>query len=86
MAIKPELRHIRLLLTLESTKMAALGIVAARLDYCNYILYGTSRDNLQKLQVTQNALARVACQAARTCSTAELLPVKLRSDYKSPQF
>jgi len=51
------LRHIRPLLTLESTKMVALGIVAARLDYCNSLLYGTFSDNLRKLQVTQNALA-----------------------------
>jgi len=29
------LRHIRPLLTLESTKMVALGIAAVRLDYCN---------------------------------------------------
>jgi len=42
---------------LESTKMVALGIVAACLDYCNSLLYGTSSDNLWKLQVTQNALA-----------------------------
>jgi len=27
----------------------ALGIVAARLDYCNSLLYGTSSDNLRKL-------------------------------------
>ena len=67
-----ELRHIRLLLTLQSTKMVALGIVAVRLDYCNSLLYGTSSDNLRKLQVTQNALARVVCQAATTCSATEL--------------
>jgi len=33
---------------------------------------GTSSDNLRKLQVTQNALARVVCQAVRTCSATEL--------------
>ena len=65
------LRHIRPLLTLESTKMVALGIVAAHLDYCNLLLYGTSSVNLRKLQVTQNALARVVCQAARTYSATE---------------
>ena len=80
--------HIRLLLTLEFTKMVALGIVAARLDYCNSLVYGPSSDNLWKLQVTQNALARVVCQAARTSSATELrhtlhwLPVKQRIDYK----
>ena len=82
------LQHIRPLLTLESTKMVALDIVSECLDYCNLFLYDTSSDNLRKLQVTQNALARVVCQAARTCSTTELrhtlhwLPVKQRINYK----
>ena len=82
------LRHINPLLTLKSTKMVALGIVTAHLDYCNSFLYDTSSDNLRKLQVTQNALARVVCQAARTCSATELrhtlhwLPMKQRINYK----
>ena len=59
--------HIRPLLTLEFIKIVALVIVAAHLDYCN-----SSSDNLWKLQVTQNALARVVCQGARTCSATEL--------------
>jgi len=55
---------------------------------CNLLLYGTSSDNLRKLQVAQNALARVVCQATRTCSATELrrqlhwLPVKQCIDYK----
>jgi len=43
---------IRPLLTLKSTNMVARG---------NNGNYGTSSDNLLKLQVTQNALARVNC-------------------------
>ena len=66
------LQHIRPLLTLESTKMVALDIVSECLDYCNSFLYDTSSDNLRKLQVTQNALARVVCQAARTCIDTKL--------------
>ena len=69
--------------------MVSLGIVAARLDYCNSLLHGTCSDNLGKLQVTQNALARIVCQAARTCSDAtemrrqlHWLAVKQRIDYK----
>jgi len=41
------LRHICLLLTLQSTKMVALVIVAMCLDYCNSLLYGVSSDNLR---------------------------------------
>ena len=51
-------------------------------------VYGMSSDNLRKLQLTQNALARVVCQAVRACSATELcctlhwLPVKQCIDYK----
>ena len=78
--------HIHLWLMLESTKMVVLSIVAACLDYCNSLLY--SSDNLRKLQVTQNALARVVCQTARSCSATEKchtlhwLPLKQRIGYK----
>jgi len=84
----PALRHFHLLLTMESTKMIVLSIVAACLDYCNSLLYHMSIDNLWKFQVTQNALARAVCQAARTssatklCRTLHWLPVKQRTDYK----
>jgi hypothetical protein len=33
--------------------------VCSRLDYCNAILYGTSKSNIQKLQRVQNSLARI---------------------------
>jgi len=81
--------HIRALLTLESTKMVALGIVAARLDYCNSLLYGTSSDNLRKLQVTQNAHDQSCMPSCENiCSATELrrqlhwLPVKQCINYK----
>ena len=67
--------------------MVALDIVAAHLDYYNSLLHGTSSDNLRKLQVTQNALARIVFQATRTCSDATELRHQLHCseagyDYK----
>jgi len=66
-------------------KMVALGIVAARLDNCNSLLYGTSPEVAGDTECTG---PRVVCQAARTCSATELsrtlhwLPVKQRIDCK----
>jgi len=60
------LYDIRPLLVLVSTIMVSLHIVAVCLDYCNSLLYGMFGYNFWKLQVTQNALARVVCQATRT--------------------
>ena len=63
------------MLTLDSAEMVTLG---------NSLLCGTSSDKLRKLQVTQNVLVKVVCQALRTCSATELhwLPVKQRIEYK----
>jgi hypothetical protein len=60
----------------------------SRLDCCNGLLYGTTAQNMERLQVAQNSLVRVVCQAPWSSSAIELrralhwLPVKQRVDYK----
>ena len=82
------LRHIRPLLSLDAAKMIAQGIVTARLDYCNSLLCGTSTHNINRLQVSQNALARAVLAAPWSVSATELrrslhwLPIRQRIDYK----
>ena len=82
------LRHVRRGLTLESAKLIALGLVTSRLDYCNSLLYGTSKSNLNKLQRVQSDLARVVLQAAWNSSSGPLLkqlhwlPVQQRIIFK----
>src|SRR5664279_3951842 len=82
------LRHIRPLLNRETAMMVVQGIVSARLDYCNSLLYGTSASNLDRLQVAQNALARAVCQAPWSASATELrrtlhwLPIRQQVEYK----
>ena len=82
------LRHVRRGLTLESAKLIALGLVTSRLDYCNSLLYGTSKSNLNKLQRVQSDLARVVLQAAWRSSSGPLLkqlhwlPVQQRIIFK----
>ena len=66
------MRHIRPLLTPDVAKMLAHSIVTSRLDYANALLSGTTSSNLDGLQVTQNSLARVVCQASRSTSATEL--------------
>ena len=41
-------------------------MVGARLDYCNAILYGTTKSNVQKLQRVQNSIARIVTGTRRT--------------------
>ena len=53
--------------------MIALGLVTSRLDYCNSLLYGTSKANIGRLQRVQNDLPRVVLQAAWNSSSKPLL-------------
>ena len=82
------LRHVRRGLTFESAKMIALGLVTSRLDYCNSLLYGTSKANIGRLQHVQSDLARVVLQAAWNASSKPLLkqlhwlPVQQRIIFK----
>ena len=63
-------------------------MVGARLDYCNSILYGTSPENLDKIQRVINTLARVVSGAMErdhiTPVLAELhwLPIASRIRFK----
>jgi len=57
------LSHIHPLINLSPARMVAKGVVTSRLDYCSGLLYGTSIRNVERLQVSQNSLARAAYQA-----------------------
>ena len=74
------LHHIRSSLTTEACKTVAVAIVGSRLDYCNFLLAGTSVSNLARLQLVQNTLARVVTQKSHFCRItpvlADQLPVR----------
>ena len=52
------LRHVRGVLSTETVKTIACSIAASRLDYCNSLLPGAPTSTVDKLQRTQNVLAR----------------------------
>ena len=64
------------------------ALVNSRLDYANAVLYGTSAANIAKLQLVQNALARVVTLKKRTVHIRPVLkdlhwlPINYRIDYK----
>ena len=83
-----QLRLVRSSLNEESAKTLVHAFVSSRLDYCNSLLYGVSDELLQKLQVIQNAAARVLTGARKfdhiTPVLCELhwLPVRQRIRFK----
>jgi hypothetical protein len=82
------LKHIRRSLTLDMAKSVATAIVGSRLDYCNSLLYGVSKKNINKLQSIQNSLARVVTQRRKYDRITPVLidlhwlPVEQRIRYK----
>jgi hypothetical protein len=82
------LRHVRKYVSEDIAKSIATSLVGARLDYCNAVFYGTSRNNIDKLQRVQNTLARVVKQRSKhdhiTPLLSELhwLPIEARIRYK----
>ena len=69
------LRHIRKRVTTDVAFTVASTMAGARLDYCNAILYGRTKSNVQKLQRVQNS---IACIVTGTRRTEHITPVLSR--------
>jgi len=78
---------VRSSLNEETAKTLVHAYVSSHLDYCNSLLYGVSNELLQKLQVIQNAAARVVTGAKKfnhiTSVLRELhwLPIRQRNRF-----
>ena len=82
------IRQIRKFLTVESTKTLIYAFVSSHLDYCNALLFGLPKYQLDRLQKVQNAAARVIFQIAKfdhiTPALIDLhwLPLTFRVQFK----
>ena len=79
---------IRKYFTKESAEVAVHAFIASKLDYCNALLYGLPKYQLQRLQYVQNTAARVVLQVSKfqhiTPVLCELhwLPIQYRIIFK----
>jgi len=60
------LRHIRKKVNTDVVLTIASTMVGVRLDYCNAMLYATSKSNIQKLRRAQNSIARIVTGTRRS--------------------
>ena len=67
------IRKIRKYLTLDSTRCLVHTLVMGRVDYCNSLLYGLPRNNINKLQHVQNMAARLITNTPRFCHITPVL-------------
>ena len=84
-----QLRQIRSSLDTNSAIILANALVSSKLDYCNSLYYNLPACSLKRLQVVQNALARVVVPSVKrshhispTLRQLHWLPIKQRIDYK----
>ncbi|MCJ8747469.1 hypothetical protein PDJAM_G00153810, partial [Pangasius djambal] len=79
---------IRNILSLSDAEKLVHAFITSRLDYCNALLSGCSSKCINKLQIVQNAAARVLTRTRKyehitpVLSTLHWLPVRLRIDFK----
>ena len=82
------LRHMRKFHSVDMANTIACRVIGSRLDYCNSILYKTTKANITELQCVQNSLAHVVLQMPRCTHTDDLLaqlhwlPVSQLIEYK----
>ena len=83
-----QIGHIRPYLTNKSTKPLVNSLVTSRLDYCNALLYGVSKQSMTKLQHVQNTAARIVTKTLKYDHTTPILRelhwllVECRAEYK----
>ena len=59
------LRHIRKQIDFDTANTIASTFISSILDYCNAILAGMTKHNIQRLQHVQNATARAVLNVTR---------------------
>ena len=80
--------HVRSHLTLTATRQIVQTLVISRLDYCNPLVQGLPKYQLERLQRVQNAAARVIACIPRHEHISEIrmqlhwLPIQQRVSYK----
>ena len=80
--------NIRHYFTIDATKTLICAFVLSKLDYCNYLLSGSPKQLLDKLQKVQNSAARLVFKARKHEHIKPLpqkrpwLPVVSRIQYK----
>ena len=84
-----QLRSVKRSLTFDSRRALTTAFVASRMDYCNGVLYGVAKGEVQRLQMVLNAAARLVVGTGKFSHLTPILrdvlhwlPVQHRISYK----
>ena len=68
-----DIGKIRKLLSKKHAEMLVHAVISSRLDYCNSLLYGVNKSVINKLQMVQNAAARLISLRRKHESVSDVL-------------
>ncbi len=80
--------HLRNMLSVSDAEKLVHAFMTSRLDYCNALLGGCPASSINKLQIVQNAAARVLTRSRKydhitpILQSLHWLPIKFRISYK----
>ena len=80
--------HVRNLIDDETCKMLVHSLITSRMDYCNSLLYGLPKNSIARLQLLQNATARIGTKSKKSnhitpvLQSLHWLPVEKRIAFK----
>lgn len=86
------LAKVKMFLSHRNLEMAIHALISSRLDYCNALYVGVSQASLGRLQLVQNAAARLLTSTNRrehitpVLKSLHWLPVQYRIDFKILMF
>ena len=84
-----KIASIRDFLTFDVASKLVTTFILSRVDYCNSLLLGISRDKLHRLQVIQNSAAKLITRKKRMAHSSPILyelhwlPIEIRINYKT---
>ena len=87
-----KIAQIRPYIDMKASQTLASSFILSRLDYCNSLLEGITKDKISKLQRVQNSAARLIVKAPKSCHITPILkelhwlPVHLRINFKIALF
>ena len=79
---------LRSIVSYPELEMIIHAFISSRLDYCNSLFTCLSKTSMERLQLIQNAAARLLTRSNRRChitpvlSSLHWLPVRFRVDFK----
>lgn len=86
------LSKVKPFLSRHDLEKAIHAFISSRIDYCNALYFGISQSSLHRLQLVQNAAARLLTSSSRythitpILSSLHWLPVRFRIDFKILMF